>query len=60
MFKKLLLSRALRSMGLVFIPIASPLYLKEIGFSPLLIGLTFSGTFAYTAIMSISLGMLGE
>lgn len=60
MFRKLLLSRALRSAGLVFISIASPLYLKEIGFSPLLIGLTFSGTFAYTAIMSLSLGMLGD
>ncbi|WP_229572369.1 MFS transporter [Saccharolobus caldissimus] len=60
MFRNLLLSRALRSIGLVFISIASPLYLKEIGFSPLLIGLTFSGTFAYTAIMSVSLGMLGD
>jgi MFS family permease len=59
-FKYLLISRIFRSIGLIFVTISSPLYLKALGYSPLLIGLVFSAVVGFTAILSLSLGFLGD
>lgn len=59
-FSWLLLSRATRSVGIMFVTISSSLYLSALGLSPLLIGLVYLGITAYIAGFSLSLGMLGD
>ncbi|MEM2662736.1 MAG: MFS transporter, partial [Metallosphaera sp.] len=59
-FNWLLLSRALRSVGIMFVTISSSLYLSTLGLSPVIIGLVFLGMTGYIAGFSLSLGMLGD
>lgn len=59
-FNWLLLSRALRSIGIMFVTISSSLYLSTLGLSPVIIGLVFLGMTGYIAGFSLSLGMLGD
>lgn len=59
-FKYLLISRILRSIGLIFITLSSSLYLSLLHFSPVMIGLVFAGVVAFSSCISLSLGFLGD
>ena len=59
-FHFLLLSRALRSVSLSFATVASPLVLYYSGLSPVLVGVVLAISLAFTAALSIALGLLGD
>ncbi len=59
-FNWLLLSRGLRSVGIMFVTISSSLYLSALGLSPVMVGLVFLGMTAYIAGFSMALGLLGD
>ncbi|ARM77190.1 MFS transporter [Acidianus manzaensis] len=59
-FKYLIISRILRSIGLIFITLSSSLYLSLLHFSPALIGLIFAGVIAFSSSISLGLGFLGD
>ncbi len=59
-FKYLVLSRILRSIGLIFVTLSSSLYLKLIGISPVTIGIIFAGVIAFSSVLSFLLGMFGD
>lgn len=59
-FKYLLVSRVLRSIGLMFVLLSAPLYLSLLHFSPAIIGLTFAGAIAFSSTISLFLGFLGD
>ncbi|BCU66742.1 MFS transporter [Sulfolobales archaeon HS-7] len=59
-FFNLLLSRILRSVGLIYASLASPLYLSALGLNPAVIGVIFFGVIGFTAGLSLLLGYLGD
>jgi len=59
-FHFLLISRALRSLSLSFATVASPLLLYYLGLAPFMVGIVLAGALAFTAILSIALGVLGD
>ncbi|AWR97887.1 MFS transporter [Acidianus sulfidivorans JP7] len=59
-FKYLVVSRILRSVGLIFITLSASLYLSLLHFSPALIGLVFAGVIAFSSSISLALGFIGD
>lgn len=59
-FKFLVYSRAFRSVALIFMTLGTPLYLALLGISIIHIGLVYVGVVSFAAILSISLGVLGD
>ena len=59
-FRFLVYSRIFRSVALIFMTLSTPLYLALLGVSIVHIGLVYVGVMAFTAILSVSLGMLGD
>ncbi|MGC8479701.1 MAG: MFS transporter [Candidatus Micrarchaeia archaeon] len=59
-FKFLLMSRIFRSMALIFMTLASPIYLNDINLTLVQIGIIYVGVMLFTAFLSISLGALGD
>ncbi len=59
-FRFLLLSRSVRSAALVFTNLSVPLYLSDIGFPVITIGLVLAGMALYTMLLSLFLPMIGD
>ncbi|MDT7862679.1 MAG: MFS transporter [Saccharolobus sp.] len=59
-YSYLLLSRITRSIGIIYITLSSSLYLSAIGLKPEIIGIVFLGAIAFSSILNLSLGMLGD
>ncbi len=59
-FQFLVYSRAFRSVALIFMTLSSPLYLALLGISIAHIGLVYVGVMAFTALLTVSLGVLGD
>ena len=59
-FKFLLYSRISRSMAIIYMTLASPLYLSLINISLPNIGLIYFGIMLFSSILSLSLGFLGD
>ncbi|QXJ31244.1 MFS transporter [Saccharolobus shibatae] len=56
----LLLSRVLRSVGIIYITLSSSLYLSEIGVKPEIIGIIFLGAIGFSSALNLALGMIGD
>ncbi len=59
-FRFLLISRATRSVALIFTNLSVPIYLTLIGYSVVEIGLLFAGMAAFSMLISVAMGMLGD
>ncbi len=59
-FRFLLYSRALRSAALIYMTLAAPLYLSQIGIRIPIIGLIYVGVMLFMVFVTLSLGMLGD
>ncbi len=59
-FKFFLLSRATRSISLVFVTLALPLYLFVLHYNVISIGIIYFTVIAFNALLSIILGALGD
>lgn len=59
-FKYLLVSRAARSMALIFTTLALPLYLKSLGYTLVNIGIVYLLVMAFNAAVALGLGSLGD
>lgn len=59
-FKFLLVSRALRSAALIFVTLSTPLYLLELNFDIVSIGLIYLFVSLATVLISLGIGMLGD
>jgi len=59
-FKFLMISRASRSIGLIFITLSSPLYLLHLHYSILIVGIIYVFVILFSIILSVSIGMLGD
>ncbi len=59
-FRFLLASRALRSVGVIFMALAAPLYLAALGVSVINIGIIYMGIAVFNAALVLVLGMLGD
>ena len=59
-FSYLVYSRIFRSVALIFMTLGSPLYLALLNLSITEIGLVYVGVMAFTALLSVGLGMLGD
>ncbi len=59
-FKFLLTSRALRSTALIFVTLSTPLYLLELKFDIVSIGLIYLFVSLTTVLISLGIGMLGD
>ncbi len=59
-FGYLLASRAFRSVGIIYMTLATPLLLLALGVHVVYIGLVLFGTIAFGAAQTVLLGMLGE
>ena len=59
-FHFLMLSRAFRSVSLSFASVASPLVLYYSGLSPIIVGVVLAITLVFTAVLSVTLGILGD
>ncbi len=59
-FNFLLVSRALRSVGVIFMALAAPLYLSGLGVGVVAIGVIYLGITAFNAALVLILGMLGD
>lgn len=59
-FRFLLISRASRSIGLIFITLSSPLYLLYLHYSILIIGVIYVFVIISSIILSVGIGMLGD
>ncbi|MCH4815639.1 MAG: MFS transporter [Saccharolobus sp.] len=56
----LLLSRVLRSVGIIYITLSSSLYLSAIGVKPEIIGIIFLGAIGFSSALNLTLGMIGD
>ncbi|ACP56506.1 MFS transporter [Saccharolobus islandicus] len=56
----LLLSRVLRSVGIIYITLSSSLYLSAIGVKPEIIGIIFLGAIGFSSALNLALGMIGD
>ncbi|QGA53198.1 MFS transporter [Sulfolobus sp. E5-1-F] len=56
----LLLSRILRSIGIIYITLSSSLYLSEIGVKLEIIGIIFLGAIGFSSALNLALGMIGD
>ncbi|ADX86545.1 MFS transporter [Saccharolobus islandicus] len=56
----LLLSRVLRSVGIIYITLSSSLYLSAIGVKPEIIGIIFLGAIGFSSGLNLALGMIGD
>ncbi|ACP39324.1 MFS transporter [Saccharolobus islandicus] len=56
----LLLSRILRSVGIIYITLSSSLYLSAIGVKPEIIGIIFLGAIGFSSALNLALGMIGD
>ena len=59
-FGFLLSSRALRSIAIIYMALAVPLYLHSIGISISHIGLIYTGVMLFMVVLSLLLGMVGD
>ncbi|MCL4375203.1 MFS transporter [Candidatus Marsarchaeota archaeon] len=59
-FKFLLYSRISRSMAIIYMTLASPLYLSLINISLPNIGLIYLGIMVFSSVLSLSLGVMGD
>ncbi|MEM3643236.1 MAG: MFS transporter [Thermoplasmatales archaeon] len=59
-FNFLLVSRATRSIALVFVSLAFSLYLNELGYSLVFIGVAFLAIVAFNMLISLFIGMMGD
>ena len=59
-FKFLVYSRTLRSVALIYMALASPLYLNLIGMNVADIGIVYAGLMLFLVFMNFFLGMLGD
>lgn len=59
-FRALQMSRALRSVGISFSTLALPLYLSQLGYSPVVIGLSFFAMTLVTVVLLLAYGFLGD
>ncbi|MFP3295560.1 MAG: hypothetical protein RXN81_05465 [Caldisphaera sp.] len=59
-FKYLVLSRILRSIGIIFVTLSSSLYLALIGVHLVIIGVIFAGVIGFSSMLSLILGMFGD
>lgn len=59
-FKFLLVSRAMRSAALIFVTLSTPLYLLELKFDIVSIGLIYLFVSLTTVLISLGIGMLGD
>ncbi len=59
-FKFLLYSRIFRSVALIFMTLAAPIYLNSIHISITSIGIIYAGVMVFSAVLSISLGTFGD
>ncbi|MEM0141713.1 MAG: MFS transporter [Thermoplasmatales archaeon] len=59
-FKFLLISRATRSVALVFVSLAFSLYLNVLGYSLVFIGLAYLVIVVFNMIISLLIGMMGD
>ncbi|MQL56517.1 MFS transporter [Acidianus ambivalens] len=59
-FKYLVFSRIFRSIGIIYITLVSPLYLKFIGFSLVSIGIIFLFIILFNTVLVFALGLLGD
>ncbi len=59
-FKYLLVSRATRSVALIFSTLAMPLYLSALGYKVVFIGVMYFFMMLLGAVISITLGLLGD
>lgn len=59
-FRFLLVSRALRSAALIFVTLSTPLYLLELNFDIVSIGLIYLFVSITTVVISVGIGLLGD
>ena len=59
-FKFLLISRSARSIALIFVTLAFSLYLSDLGYSVVFIGLIFIPIILFNMFFSLALGILGD
>ena len=59
-FKFLIYSRISRSMAIIYMTLASPLYLSLINISLPNIGLIYLGIMVFSSVLSLSLGVMGD
>ncbi|MCL5100512.1 MAG: MFS transporter [Candidatus Marsarchaeota archaeon] len=59
-FQFMLISRATRSIGIIFMTLAAPLYLSAIGLSATVIGFVFFWVMIFNAALVMGLGALGD
>ncbi len=59
-FKFLIFSRIFRSIGIIYVTLVAPLYLKFIGFSLVSIGIIFLFIILFNTILVFVLGLLGD
>ncbi len=59
-FKFLLISRASRSIGLIFITLSSPLYLLYLGYPIVIVGVIYVFVIVFSIILTVSIGLLGD